>query len=75
MNLPNFKLITGSIETFIYIVLCFSFICRTVVTIVNAYRQDVSLWGYIIAGCIIGGVTKINFGMNGILVGSTLGKS
>lgn len=75
MNLPYIKLITGNIETFVYIILCFSFICRTIVTITNAYKQDVSLWGYAIAGFIIGGVAKINFGMNGFLVGSTLGKS
>jgi len=47
---------------------------RTLVTITNAYRQDVSILSYTLAGCIVGGFARISFGMRGFLVGSTLGK-
>ncbi|VVC25167.1 Hypothetical protein CINCED_3A003215 [Cinara cedri] len=45
----------------------------TIVAIVNAYKQNVSVWSYTIAGLIVGGFARISMGMNGILVGSTLG--
>jgi len=50
------------------------FIFRTIVTAVNAYTQNVTLISYATAGLIVGGISRISFGMKGFIVGSTLGK-
>lgn len=43
-------------------------------TIINAYKQKVSIISYGIAGLFVGGFARIHMGVKGALVGSTLGK-
>lgn len=43
-------------------------------TVINAYRQDVSAISYATAGFIVGGFSRISLGFKGFIVGSTLGK-
>ncbi|XP_015370551.1 PREDICTED: RPII140-upstream gene protein [Diuraphis noxia] len=50
---------------------CGSF--TTVVTVVNAYTQKVTVFSYAAAGLVVGGIARISFGLKGFIVGSTLG--
>ncbi|XP_050430437.1 RPII140-upstream gene protein [Adelges cooleyi] len=45
----------------------------TIVTVMNAYLNDVSALSYLTAGVIIGGVARISLGIRGLIIGSTLG--
>jgi len=45
----------------------------TIVTVMNAYTQDVSIISYTTAGGIVGGFARLSFGIRGFIVGSTLG--
>lgn len=57
-----------------YTICFFLFIFRTIVTIVNAYTQNVSVMSYAIAGFVVGGFARMSLGIKGFVVGSTLGK-
>ncbi|KAF0757688.1 RPII140-upstream gene protein [Aphis craccivora] len=48
---------------------CFS----TIVTAVNAYTQNVTVFSYALGGLVVGGFARISFGVKGFVVGSTLG--
>lgn len=48
---------------------CFS----TIVTAVNAYTQNVTVFSYALGGFVVGGIARISFGVKGFVVGSTLG--
>lgn len=50
------------------------FLFRTIVTAVNAYTQNVTIFSYGLGGLIVGGIARISFGVKGFVVGSTLGK-
>ncbi|XP_050537361.1 RPII140-upstream gene protein [Daktulosphaira vitifoliae] len=45
----------------------------TIVTVMNAYLNDISTFSYLTAGTIVGGIARIHIGVKGLVVGATFG--